>query len=112
METTRQKKFSRLIQKELAEHLLFLFRNKFAGTLVSVTTIRVTPDLQEAKVYISIFPADKQKLIMDELEIQKKTIKYEIGQKLKTQLRHIPELRYYVDDSLDYAEKIDNLLKN
>jgi len=109
METTRQAKISRLIQKELSE----IFRQQTAkthGTLVSVSIVRVSPDLSVAKVYLSIFPSEKSHELLDSICDSAKTIRYELAQKVRFQLRKCPELVFYLDDSLDYIENIDKLL--
>lgn len=110
METTRQAKISRLLQKELSE----IFRQQTAkthGVLVSVSAVRVSPDLSIAKVYLSIFPADKSQEIIENITASAKTLRYELAQKVRFQLRKCPELSFYIDDSLDYIENIDKLLK-
>jgi len=110
MEGTRLSKIERLLQKELGE----LFRKQTAmtrGTLISVSTVHVSPDLSMAKVYLSIFPSEKGKELLDTIEKNKRTIRYDLGQIVRTQLRRIPELVFYLDDSLDYVENIDKLLK-
>ena len=109
METTRQAKIARLLQKDLSE----IFRQQTAathGTIVSVSAVRVTPDLSQAKVYLSIFPSQKADDIMKNITASEKTIRYELAQKVRFQLRKTPELVFYLDDSLDYIENIDNLL--
>lgn len=110
METTRQAKISRLLQKELSE----IFRQQTAkthGVLVSVSAVRVSPDLSIAKVYLSIFPTDKSQQLIESITASAKTIRYELAQKVRFQLRKCPDLSFYLDDSLDYIENIDNLLK-
>lgn len=110
MESTRQAKISRLLQKELSE----IFRQQTAkthGTLVSVSGVRVSPDLSIARVYLSVFPSDKANDIMASINASAKTIRYELAQKVRFQLRKTPELSFYVDDSLDYIENIDHLLQ-
>ncbi|MDE5810835.1 MAG: 30S ribosome-binding factor RbfA [Muribaculaceae bacterium] len=109
METTRQAKIARLLQKELSE----IFRKQTAktnGTLVSVSSVRVSPDLSIARAYLSVFPSGKAQEIMDNINRSAKTIRYELAQKVRFQLRKTPELSFYLDDSLDYIENIDNLL--
>jgi ribosome-binding factor A len=112
MESTRQKKVSRLIQKELAE--IFLKKgNEFAhGKLVSITRVRVSPDLSFAKIYISIFPATNQVDILHSIEEHSSRIRFDLGQKVRSQLRIVPEIAFHIDDSLDYIDKIDKLLKS
>lgn len=110
METTRQAKIARLIQKEISE-ILRLQTAKTHGIIISVSAVRISPDLSIAKVYLSIFPSAKSQEILENLKKSSKTIRYELGQKVRLQLRKIPELAFYLDDSLDYIENIDNLLK-
>ena len=108
METTRQSKIARLIQKELSE--LFLLQAKsMPGILLTVSEVRVTPDLSIAYVYLSVFPSDKGEDLVK--SINTKTIRYDLGKRLRHQLRIIPDLRFFLDSSLDYIEKIDSLLK-
>ncbi|MGN0224413.1 MAG: 30S ribosome-binding factor RbfA [Muribaculaceae bacterium] len=110
MESTRQAKISRLLQKELSE----LFRRQTAkthGTLVSVSVVRVSPDLSVARAYLSIFPSDKAEAVLQSINASTKTIRYELAQKLRNDLRKMPEFSFFIDDSLDYIENIDNLLK-
>lgn len=110
METTRQLKIARLIQKELSE----IFRvqtAKMGNVLVSVSSIRVSPDLSIARAYLSIFPSEKAAEIIESINENAKAIRYELAQKVRYQLRKTPELAFYVDDSLDYIEHIDELLK-
>lgn len=109
METTRQAKISRLLQKELSE----IFRqqtSKTHGVIVSVSTVRVTPDLSIAKAYLSVFPTEKSAEMIENINNSAKTIRYELAQKVRFQLRKVPELQFYLDDSLDYAANIDSLL--
>jgi len=109
MEGTRLSKIERLLQKELGE----LFRKQTAmthGILISVSTVHVSPDLSLAKVYLSIFPSEKGKELLESIEKNKKTLRYDLGQIVRNQLRRIPELSFYIDDSLDYVEKIDKIL--
>lgn len=110
METTRQNKISRLIQKELSE--IFLLQAKaMSGVLVSVSVVRISPDMSVARVYLSIFPPEKSQEIVQNINKNTKSIRFELGTRVRHQLRIIPELKFFVDDSLDYAEKIDELLK-
>ena len=109
METTRQNKISRLLQKEMSEIFLAQTR-KTHGTIVSVSIVRISPDLSIAKVYLSVFPSEKAQATIESVNASAREIRYELAQKVRFQLRKIPELRFYLDDSLDYIEKIDNLL--
>lgn len=110
MESTRQSKIARLIQKELSE--IFLLQAKsMNGVLVSVTAVRVSPDLSIARVHISVFPSERGDEIVKNLNGNMKSIRFDLGNRLRHQLRIIPELKFFIDDSLDYLERIDELLK-
>ena len=110
MESTRLLKIGRLLQKELGD--IFLHQTKgMPGVLISVSTVRVSSDLSVAKVYLSIFPSSKCEELIDAIRKNVKAIRFDLGQRIRTQVRKIPELIFYVDDSLDYIENIDNLLK-
>lgn len=109
MESTRQAKIARLLQKELSE----IFRQQTAkthGVIVSVSAVRVSPDLSIARAYLSVFPSDKAAEMLESINRSAKTIRYELAQKVRYQLRKTPELAFHLDDSLDYLENIDNLL--
>jgi ribosome-binding factor A len=110
METNRQKKISRLLQKDLGEILQIHGRSWFPGVMLTVTKVYVTSDLSVAKVYVSIFGKEAKEIIRL-LEMHGKEVRKQLGLRAKNQLRHIPELRFYVDDSLDYIENIEKLLK-
>ena len=110
METTRQNKIARVIQKELSE--IFLLQTKsMPGVLVSVSIVRISPDMSIARVYLSVFPSERSQEIVKNINDNMKSIRYELGTRVRHQLRIIPELKFFVDDSLDYAERIDELLK-
>ena len=110
MDSTRQNKIARLIQKELSDIFLKMTK-EMRGTMVSVSIVRVSPDLGIAKAYLSIFPTETATSIIEMLNKNSKSIRYELGNRVRHQLRIIPDLRFYIDDSLDYIEHIDNLLK-
>ncbi len=110
MESTRQAKISRLLQKELSE----IFRRQTAkthGTIVSVSAVRVSPDLSVAKVYLSVFPSAQAAAVIESIKASAKTVRYELAQKVRFVLRKTPELQFYLDDTLDYLENIDHLLE-
>lgn len=110
MESTRLNKIGRLIQKELSD----IFQKQtqaMPGILISVSVVRVSPDLGIAKAYLSIFPSEKSKEMLEWVHNNTKAIRFELGKRVGRQLRIIPELNFYIDDSLDYIENIDNLLK-
>lgn len=109
MEGKRQAKISRMLQKELSE----IFRKQTAamgGVLVSVSGVKVSPDLSIARAYLSIFPSDKSAQILENIRRQAKTVRYDLAARVKDVLRKCPELQFYLDDSLDYIENIDRLL--
>lgn len=110
METTRQNKIARLIQKELSD--IFLLQTKaMHGVLVSVSVVRISPDMSYARVYLSVFPSEHSQEIVKNINDNMKSIRFELGNRVRHQLRIIPELKFFVDDSLDYAAHIDELLK-
>jgi len=110
METIRQNKIARLIQKELSE--IFLSQTRaLKGTMVSVSAVRISPDMSICRAYLSIFPSERSEEIVKNINENTKSIRYELGKCVRFQLRIIPELKFFVDDSLDYIEKIDELLK-
>lgn len=111
METTRQNKIARLIQKELSE--MFLVQTKsMPGVLVSVRIVRISPDMSYARAYLSVFPSERGEEIVKNINDNMKSIRYELGNRVRHQLRIIPELKFFIDDSLDYVEKIDKLLND
>ena len=110
METTRQQKISRLIQKELSD--IFQRQTQAThGVLVSVSAVRISPDLSIARGYLSIFPSERGPEILDNINGNTRQIRFELGTRVRHQLRIIPELKFFLDDSLDYLEHIDELLK-
>ena len=102
METNRQKKIAGVLQKDLAEVLQHAARDGMKG---------VTTDLSLAKVYISIFPQLKREILIDGIRANTRTIKHEMARRTRDQLRRMPDLMFYVDDSLDYIEDIDSALQ-
>ena len=110
METTRQNKIARLIQKELSE-IFRLQTQAMKGVLVSVSACRISPDLSVCRVYLSVFPSNRSEEIVKNINDNMKSVRYELRTRVRHQLRIIPELKFFVDDSLDYIEHIDELLK-
>ena len=111
MDSIRQNKVSRLIQRDLSEMFQKECREFTQGAMLSVTTVRVSPDLSYARIYLSIFPSNRAEEVLKTLEEKNKSIRFILGKKIGKQTRIIPELKFFVDDSLDYIDKIDNLLK-
>lgn len=110
MESLRQQKVNKLLAKELAEIFRSEARTLFGGGFITVTTVRISPDLSSAKIYLSIMASDKKK-IFALIESEKSIIRKKLGLIVGKQLRIVPELAFFIDDSLDYAMKIDALLK-
>lgn len=110
MDNKRISKVNRLLQKELSE-LFRLQTVAMRGVLVTVTSVSISPDLGIAHVRLSIFPNEKSKELLDSIKANTVSIRYDLGQRVKSQLRKLPELNFHIDDSLDYLERIDELLK-
>jgi ribosome-binding factor A len=110
VETTRQRKVSRLLQKELGNYFQ---RNStaFGNKIITVTVVRISPDMSVAKIYLSIFPVKPGENILQNIKEHSGMIRLFLGNQVRNQLRIIPELTFFIDDSLDYIEKIDKLLK-
>ena len=110
MQETRQNKIARLLQKELS--LIFQQQTRAThGVMISVTRTKISPDLSICTAYLSVFPSEKGEEILANINANTKQIRYELGTRGRNQMRIIPELRFFIDDSLDYIEHIDELLK-
>lgn len=110
MQETRQNRIARLLQKELS--LIFQAQTRsMHGVMVSVTNVKISPDLSICTAYLSIFPSEKGSEIITNITKNASQVRYELGTRMRNQLRIIPELRFHIDDSLDYIENIDRLLK-
>ncbi len=109
MDTLRTTKLARLIQKELGE-LFRLETQKMKGVLISVTDVDLSPDLSNARAYLSVFPTEKQEEVMQLVTDNGSTIRYNLGNRMASQLRHIPELTFELDRTEEYARRIDKLL--
>lgn len=110
MQETRQNRIARMLQKELAE--IFQSQTRMMhGVMVSVTRTKISPDLGICTAYLSIFPSEKAEELLENIHKNEKSIRYELGKRIRYQVRIIPELRFFIDDSLDYIERIDELLK-
>lgn len=110
-ESIRQKKVAKLIQKELGDIFLREARNLFDNAFMTVTLVKISPDLSFAKVYLSLFQVKDQKKLMEKITEEKWRIRKWLAERVKKQLRIVPEIAFFIDDSLDYLEKIDQLLK-
>ncbi|MCU0455641.1 MAG: 30S ribosome-binding factor RbfA [Bacteroidales bacterium] len=110
-ESTRQKKVARLIQKEIADIFIRKGAEYAPGKMVSITRVRMSPDLSFAKIYVSIFPSGNNDGVMQSISGHSHKIRFDLGHKVRSQLRIVPEIAFYIDDSLDYIDRIDKLLK-
>jgi ribosome-binding factor A len=110
METQRQQKIGRLLQRDLSEIFQFDMKAIAAGSLVTVTKVTVSPDLSIAKVFLSLFGAKDKQVILSAIKLRSKEIRLLLGKRVRHQLRIIPDLMFFLDDSLDYIEHIDQLL--
>ncbi len=111
METIKQQKTAKLIKTNLS----LLFQKEYSylckKSLITITVVRASPDLSLAKVYMSIFGKDNKNEILNNFNIHAAEIRFLLGKRIRNQVRHVPHLHFYIDDSLDYIEKIDNALK-
>ena len=112
MEGTRQNKVNRQIQKDLGEIFQRQSQSLLQGKMITVTTVRFSPDLGIAKVYLSIFPSTNKDDVFALVKQNTKAIRHELAQRIKNQMRIVPELQFFIDDSLDYIENIDRLLND
>jgi ribosome-binding factor A len=111
MENTRQNKIARQIQKDLGEMFSKELAGLIRGAMVTVTEVRMSPDLEYARVWVSVFPFDRHQEVMDSLGSNNWLIRKTLGAKIRNQMRVVPELTFVLDDSFEYIDKIDNLLK-
>lgn len=111
MESTRQKKVARLVLKELSQIFNVESNNILGSIMISITAVRISPDLAYANIYLSIFPATDLNDAINKIKKNKSLLRKKLGIAVRNQLRVVPELNFYIDDSAEYAEQIDNLLK-
>ncbi len=111
MTSTRQYKVSRLLQKELGNVFQHEGNSIFTGKMITVTEVRITADLGQARVFLSIFPATEKALFDKTMGEHTQHIRHKLAMRIRHQLRMVPELKFFLDDSLDYIENIDRLLK-
>ncbi len=109
-ESTRQLKIAKMIQQDISDILMKEGREFLVGTMVSVTKVRVTPDLGYAKVYLSVFPFNRSNDVVAGINDRRASFRLWLGRRGGKQLRIVPEINFFVDDSMEYAENIDNLL--
>lgn len=110
MASIRQDKVARLLQKDLGEILQQKGTEYLPGKMITVTVVRISPDLGFAKTFVSIFPSDEPKKDLEVLRAQENEVRFLLGKRVKNQLRIVPDVAFFLDDSLDYAERINELL--
>lgn len=110
METIRQERINNLLQKDLGEIFQVELRHVSRGAMITVTKVRVTSDLSIAKVYLSLFATPDKDALLKSIRSHTKEIRGKLGKRIRHQLRVVPDLSFYIDDSLDYIENLDNLL--
>ncbi len=111
MENTRQQKVAKQIQKDIADIFQKEAAHLVRGLLVTVTTVRVSPDFGYAKIYVSVFPFEQHPALLNALEENNWLIRRELGRRIRNQLKNVPELQFFLDDSLEYIDHIDEALK-
>ena len=111
-ETTRQQKVARQIQRDLSEIFQRNANSLSLGRMVTVTHVRMSPDLENARVLLSVFPSDQAAPVMAHVESKNAEIRFQLGQRIRHQLRVVPHLMFQLDDSLDYIDHIEQLLAN
>jgi ribosome-binding factor A len=109
MDSRRQEKFAKLMQRDLGDIFLQKTNTLFNGNFITISNVTVSPDLGYLKVYLSFFKPENKKELFDLIQLNKKVIRHELAQKVKNQVRKVPEIEFYIDDSLDYVEKMENI---
>ncbi len=112
MESTRQQKIAKQIQKDMAEILQREYAHLFKGLLLTVTAVRVSPDFGYAKIYVSVFPFDRNEEVLALCETHNWALRRSLGTRVKNQLKAVPEIDFFLDDSLEYIENIDRAIKS
>jgi len=112
MESTRQKKISRQLQKDLSEIFQLEGRTLFSTSFVSVTVVRVSPDLSVARAYLSVFGVENKDRLLAEINQKSYHIRKKLAARVRNQMRKVPDLKFFLDDSVDYAQNIESLLNN
>lgn len=112
MESTRQKKVSRQVLKDLSEIFQLEGRDIIGTSFVSVTVVRVSPDLSVARVYVSVFGTEEKEGLLEKINSNGSIFRKKLGIRVKNQMRKVPELKFFLDDSVDYSEQIEDLLND
>lgn len=112
MESQRQERIANLLKKDIGEILQRMSRDIFNSAMITVTRVNITRDLSLARINISIFAVNDKDALLKKVKERTTDIRYNLGLRVKKQLRVVPQLEFFLDDSLDYIERIDNLLEN
>jgi len=112
MESKRQSKVSRLLQREMADIFQLESRGRFGGSMITVTKVNVTRDMSIARIYLSLFATNDKEKLLEDIKLHSREFRGKLGHRIRNQLRGVPELEFYLDDSLDYIENIEHLLDN
>ena len=112
MESTRQKKISRQLQKDLSEIFQLEGRTLFGTSFVSVTVVRVSPDLSVARAYLSVFGVENKEILLAEINQMSYHFRKKLAARVRNQMRKVPDLKFFLDDSVDYAQNIESLLND
>lgn len=112
MNSRRQEKFAKLMQKDLGDIFLQKTNTLFNGNFITISNVFVSPDMGYLKVYLSFFKPDNQKELLELIQQNKKEIRHELAKKVKNQVRKVPEIEFYIDDSLDYVEKMEGIFND
>jgi ribosome-binding factor A len=112
MDSKRQQKFARLIQKDLGDIFQKETRDLFEGAFITVTEVKVSPDLGIARVYLSFMLAKNKTLLLESIQDQGKTVRQRLATRIRHQVRVIPELHFYLDETADYAARMDEIISN
>ena len=112
MDSTRQNKFSKLILKEIADIFGREGKNFYGSSFVTVTDVKVSPDLSIARIYLSLFQEKRPAEVIETITQHSREIRKILGNRIRNQVRIVPELHFYLDDTADYAEKMDLIMKN
>ena len=112
MESNRQKKVARLIQKDLSEIFLHKCKDQYKGIMITITHVFVSKDFSVAKIYLSFFPEENKTEIFQDIQKQKHIIKHQLSIRLKNQMRKTPELNFFIDNSLEHYDNINKILKD
>ena len=112
MESTRQKKISRQLQKDLSEIFQLEGKTLFSTSFVSVTVVRISPDLSIARAYLSIFGVENKEELLAKINHMSYAIRKKLAARIRNQMRKVPDLKFFLDDSVDYAQNIEVLLKD